>query len=310
MRMMQESYQHEYKKERKMDEIKKGDVLVFEAENDWISKSIALLTNSDVSHAALACDETSIAEMGLSGIQLNRFHTDNKGRKVYVLRMEPEKDMAPVVRAAQGYVDAKVQYDKPSLYFLAGLLIYRAVRRPTARWRKITDMIINAAVLILDKKLNRMLHGKDVREMVCSQLVYQCYYDCGKDYQIKIRDGILQDAHENGAVRLADLAQNVQEDFMMDAEPMPDIDQEMLAQELYAAIEDAENNPDARILEQSELMGTASKARKFLDTLERILEVAAVDMPLASLFVTPNDLLVHAENLSQQFTVGIERDKK
>lgn len=293
-----------------MNEIKKGDVLVFEAENDWISKSIALLTHSEVSHAALACDETSIAEMGLSGIQLNRFHTVDKGRKVYVLRLNPEKDMNPVVRAAKGYVDAGVPYDKPSLYFLAGLLVFRAVRRPTARWRKVTDMIIGQAVLAMDRMLNKMMTGKDQKVMVCSQLVYQCYYDCGKDYRIAVKNGVLQDMHENGAVRLADLAEKVQEDFTMDMQPMPDFPQEELARELYEAVSEAENAPDLEVLDASDLAGTASKARKFMDIAEKMLEIAAVDMPLASLFVTPEDLLNNAENLKQQFTVKIERDKK
>lgn len=293
-----------------MNQIKKGDVLVFEAENDWISKSIALLTHSEVSHAALACDETSIAEMGLSGIQLNSFHADEKGRKVYVLRLNPEKDMNPVVHAARQYVDAKVQYDKPSLYFLAGLLIYRMVRRPTRKWQKITDLLIGQAVLAMDKMLNRMLAGKDQKVMVCSQLVYQCYYDCGNDYRINIRGGILQDSAEKDGIRLADLAQNVQEDFTYNPEPAPDMDEESLARELYQAVSEAENAPDDEVLDAADLAGTASKAKKFMDILERMMEIAAVNMPVDALFVTPEDLLNNTENLKQQFAVKIERDAK
>jgi hypothetical protein len=50
-------------------------------------------------------------------------------------------------------------------------------------------------------------------------------------------------------------------------------------------------------LTSAELTDTLSKARKFLDLLEKILETLGSHMPLPSLFVTPADLCYHAENL-------------
>lgn len=40
-----------------MEKLKCGDILVFKAGNNWLSKTIAWLTDSDVSHAALMLDD-------------------------------------------------------------------------------------------------------------------------------------------------------------------------------------------------------------------------------------------------------------
>lgn len=292
-------------------DIKVGDILIFEAENDWISKSIAILTNSDVSHAALVHDDMELAEMGLSGIQSNKFHVDSSGRKVYQLRLDPEKDPLPIAKAAEAYLNAKVPYDKPSLYILAGLLIFRSIRRPTTRWRKVTDLIINAACLVLDKMINKHIHGSDTKVMVCSQLVYQCYLDCGKDYKIKINNGLLQDTALNG-IRLADIAENNLIDSFAETTETSEINLDSvnsddLARELFEALSDVDN--DEELLTESDLMGTAGKAKKFMNLLEDMLERLSIKMPLDALFVTPADLLSNAENLKQISTFKMKRDK-
>ena len=50
--------------------------------------------------------------------------------------------------------------------------------------KQITDLILNMACRELDKLLNKVIHKGDVPVMVCSQLVYQCYADCGSGYRI------------------------------------------------------------------------------------------------------------------------------
>lgn len=292
-------------------DIKIGDILIFEAENDWISKSIAILTNSDVSHAALVHDNMTLAEMGLSGIQSNKFHIDEAGRKVYQLRLNPQKDPTPIARAAEAYINAKVPYDKPSLYILAGLLIYRRIRRPTARWRKVTDLIINAACLTLDKLINKHVHGPDTKVMVCSQLVYQCYWDCGKDYKIEINGGLLQDTASNG-IRLADIVENNDFDHFSNSLEtsemnLDNINSDNLAKELYEALSD--DNNDDELLVENDLIGTAHKAQQFMDLLEKLMNRLSIKMPLDALFVTPADLLRKADNLTQISTFKMERDK-
>ena len=53
-----------------MSNIKPGDIVIFKAGNTWISKTIAWLTESDVSHAAIVLEDGRIAEMGPDGSNL------------------------------------------------------------------------------------------------------------------------------------------------------------------------------------------------------------------------------------------------
>ncbi len=68
--------------------------------------------------------------------------------------------------------------------------------------------VLNQACAELDKLLNILIHKKNPSPvMVCSQLVYQCYLDCGDDYKIKLEDELLQSVCMN-KIRLADLVNN------------------------------------------------------------------------------------------------------
>ena len=55
---------HLVKWKLKMSTIKPGDIVISKAGNTWISKTIAWLTESDVSHAAIVLKDGRIAEMG------------------------------------------------------------------------------------------------------------------------------------------------------------------------------------------------------------------------------------------------------
>ena len=75
--------------------MKPGDVIIFEAGDSWLSKCIAKLTNSTVSHAAIRYSGDNMIEMGGNGIQLSSCReTAHGGEKAYLLRLSPEKDPA------------------------------------------------------------------------------------------------------------------------------------------------------------------------------------------------------------------------
>ena len=191
------------------------------------------------------------------------------------MRLCPEKDPAPLVAAAKRYLDEDVQYDYPDLIFFAGLLIYRAVR-PTPRWQKITDLILNMACRELDRLLNKVIHKGNVPVMVCSQLVYQCYADCGTDYRIILKDGFLETGLP-GTIRL----------------------------EFSSALN--EPSDDLALLGSGELRNTVNLAADFLDLVEQVLKHSGIDIPVPALFVAPSDLLCHAVNLQQYGTAMISR---
>lgn len=286
-----------------MGQRRAGDILIFQAEDDWIGKSIALLTKSKVSHSSILLTPDSMAEMGGNGIAVNRIEDALEGRESYLLRLDPEKDPAPLVAAAQAYVEAGTRYDFPDLVILAGLLIYRAVR-PTPRWQKITDLILNQACVMLDKLLHK---GEKSPAMVCSQLVYQCYYDCGADYRIILKDALLQDAAAPDTVCLADLIGELSGDAGCRTAgnlTVEEEDPEKLGRELYEALLETEDNT---LLPTTELSGTVSRVAEFLDLVEKILESSGVDLPVPAMFVAPSDLLEHAVNLKQCGTVTVKR---
>lgn len=68
------------------ENLRLGDVLVFKAEDKWVSKAIAALTDSDVSHAAMYFGEAEIVEMGLSGIMVSELEIGH-GEEAYQLRL-------------------------------------------------------------------------------------------------------------------------------------------------------------------------------------------------------------------------------
>lgn len=287
-----------------------GDILIFKAGDNWVSKAIAWLTDSDVSHAAMMLDGKTMVEMGSGGISASNVEVLD-GDDVILLRLSPEKDPAPLVNAARRYMDSKTRYDFPALAFLAGLIIYRKVR-PTQKFVNITDAILRAACVALDKLIQAVILKNPDKAMVCSQLVYQVYSDCGRDYRIKIDGGQLQAAGgpdaEDGCICLADLASDapVPEMTLMADGSTPDVEE--LAEELYIALTEqgAENGLE---LATADLAALPSWAKSFLEKLEEFLEKSKSDLPIDALFITPADLAYKSTNLAASGKLDVKRVK-
>lgn len=296
--------------------LQSGDVLVFVAGDNWLSKCIAKLTDSNVSHAAMCYQDGTIVEMSSRGMVCSTCKEAADGDSAYLLRLNPEQDAAPLLAAAKGYLDEKVYYDYPDLVFFAGLIIYRAVRS-TKRWQKIMDYILELACAELDKMLNKLIHKDGKKAMVCSQLVYQIYLDCGDDYKIQIHDGLLQLQKENmlsEQVCLAELAakhdvisvENIATTDNSVSVEFQAPDMEAVFKELYGAMEESEQE-DCELCTSNDLKGLVDKAKKFLDKMEEILERSGVELPVRALFVAPSDLL-KADNLDNKGMIRITRD--
>lgn len=291
-----------------------GDILIFQAGNDWLGKSIAWITKSNVSHAAMVYQTDSIVEMGAAGISVGKVAVQ-PGEGAYLLRLNPQQEPLPLCNAAEAYINAKTRYDFPALVILAGLLIYRQIR-PTQKFVVICDLILRAACKEVDKLIQSLiLHNPD-KAMVCSQLVYQIYRDCGKAYSIQLENSDLQndclsESAENG-IRLIDLLDS-QMDTLADAVDivgMPDgveLSAEELAHRLMESLQD-ESDMDMAL----PAVGINSMlvwAKKLLEELEEFLEKSQANIPLDALFVTPGDLLNHAKNLTQVSTLNIIRQR-
>lgn len=273
--------------------INPADIIIMEAGDDWISKSIAWITNSTVSHAALYRPDTELVEMCLSGIRASKFRFAENGRKVYIIRLTPEQAPSPVLAAAQKYLNAEVRYDFPALVILAGLLIYRNIR-PTPKLMKITDLVIRAGCQMLDKLLQKATHTEGA--MVCSQLVYQCYMDCGEDYRIHLSDDCGPVTVLQNSVCLYSLLESRNMPVATYAPDNVEYDVDALSADLYEVLTESVSADTLTTSEVSEtLLGVA---KHFLELVEEILEKSGDVIPVQSLFVTPADLLKRAVNLT------------
>lgn len=302
--------------------MKKGDIIIFKAEDCWFSKAIAILSHSDVCHAAMAYTEDSITENLADGVQVNRVLV-SEGDDVYVLRLASEPDAGPLLCCADDYLQNKNKYDFPGLVLLGGLLIYRYIL-PTPKILKIADRIIDAACLKLDLMIQNALHYKG-RAMVCSQYIYQIFNDCGDEYKIKIIGGCLwNDADsasgENNSynIRLFDYLSNNQNgcnctssfsDYLKEGE------EETLCEELCVAFSEAEKNEQQgncdKELEgdkvQKQIAFVAQRAEGFCSRFKHFLELINCDMPMDAMFVTPGDILNHSTNLKRVEMVSLKR---
>lgn len=291
-----------------MKELKPGDVIIFKAGDNWISKSIAFLTDSDVSHSAIMLENMMMAEMGSGGISVGQVEPQ-EGSGAIVLRLSPEKDPSPLVAATQKYVDCQTRYDFPALVLLAGLIIYRNIR-PTPKMVEITDILIRAACSAIDR-LIQLAQKNPNKAMVCSQLVYQVYSDCGKEYRIRIKNGQFQAMPGNDEfICLADLAGRNQLDgaapMTTNAASMPELNEQQIAEKLFSALEEQDEPMDFALCD-SNLGALPEWCGHFLNRLEEFLEVTHCELPIDALFITPADIAYHADNLLQVEEIELKR---
>lgn len=302
---------------------KKGDVIVFKAEDEWLSKAIAWLTDSDVSHAAMVYSDTSIVEVGGGGIVISNTKI-NQGDNVYVMRLAGEPDSAPLIRSADNYLNAKTRYDFPELFLLAGLLLYKKLPI-SSKLLPICSRIFAVVAYELDELLKHRSKHPDEPAMVCSQLVYQIFYDCGGEYRIKIENGTFscdKAANAENAMRLIDLLKEhpMNAENSLDSLLPPDSSytKEELARELYEALADTDklagdaSTPpnslsDITSLPPAALSDTLTHAGGFLSKLKDLLADTGSSLAPESMFITPADLVYHAVNLKQQGVIALHR---
>ena len=296
--------------------LKIGDIVAFKAEDDWLSKAIAWFTQTDVSHAAMVYTEDSIIEMGASGIAVHNIQI-SAGDSIYVMRLKSDPDAAPLIRSADVYLNAEVRYDFPALFILAGLLIYKRIV-PTKRLLKLMNLILSSACSALDKMLNSFIYHGSAPAMICSQLVYQIYYDCGDEYRIQIENGCVFNSRISeeapGSIRLIDLIDSEEYDppHMVMSSPLVDIElTDAIMEDFYKTLCTSQRETMGSSFNSSaplpEMDKTLELAVKFMKLLERLLEITGYEMPIESLFITPGDLVYHAVNLENEGMLRLQR---
>lgn len=281
-----------------------GDILVFKAEDDALSKCIAWLTDSDVSHCAMFYTEDSITETIAPGAVTNKIEI-GKGEAAYLLRLNPSQDPRPLLNAAQKYIDAGTRYNFPALLYLAGLLLFRKIR-PTGKLFFVIEKIMTLACLELDNLLQTLAKHPEYRSTVCSQYVYQVYYDCGVDYQIRIHNGFTNEIIQTPEkIRLFDLCN--QNCTFLAASSYTNEKVTESPEELIRQLCKALDPRDISNVISVENLGVPPIVNLFSTKLQKLVDILSTDMPIDSLFVSPADFVYHAENLENIGEILIER---
>ncbi len=177
--------------------LKSGDILLFSVlKKDIISSLIGLLTNSDVSHAALYADEkaeTILEATGENPVLENHAPERFAGRTIHVYRRRDGEEMSPVVEKGREYVQNRVQYG--GIYCLGLLLI--SSKYCMARWNKETA---SAAIVLLAstyKIIRNLLEGENPT-VFCSQFVAQCCEEAGDQYRLHFESSVIPLKEEAG----------------------------------------------------------------------------------------------------------------
>lgn len=293
-----------------------GDILIFKAPStSALSRCIAALTNSSVSHASIYYDTGKIVEMTASGIKKNAIEIGNEGDTAYFMRLETSPETQPILNSADKYLGLEVKYDYVSLFILCGLILNQEMRA-THRWEKITDYILKLGCKQLDKLINHLI-DKNHGTMMCSQLAYQCYIENGENYKIKFEDPVVKGTVNGNAETLMAL---VEETDMLEAVARTKVSYkntkeaplDKLAYELQRA---STEEVSEELLASNNLAFKPNPevvkiAKKFLDLANKFLEKMGSDLPVDALFVTPADLFEHSTNLKQVDEVKVKRVKR
>ena len=173
----------------KVSELQAGDILLLEAKDDWISKIIAKLTKSEVSHTALSCGKNGnvgdvIEETMPYAIASSVM--DRTARKTYVMRLQSNvEDMQPVMEIAQKYVEEELPYAIAALPFIGIYFIVKDVTNSKPLQGLILKLLEIGLGVLIELEDKFLYDGKEV--MMCSQFAYHCYRKAGQAYEIHLK---------------------------------------------------------------------------------------------------------------------------
>ncbi|GAA2718295.1 MULTISPECIES: hypothetical protein [Streptomyces] len=149
--------------------IEPGDVVLSRG-TGWVSRAICLVDDSEVSHAALALDAGSVAEVVGKGLRTVTFEQAMDGHDLAVGRtLTTPADMSPVLAVARGYLARPVSYAHQQIVLLAVLCTTRRVPLPPGGRRMVRTVLDQAACAV-----NTMAE-RGRQPMVCSEFVARCH---------------------------------------------------------------------------------------------------------------------------------------
>lgn len=174
----------------RVSELKAGDILLLEPSEDKISKIIAWVTKSEVSHTALSCGPakptgTVIEETPPNAVEdtiLTR-----TARTAYVMRLNPgNNDCQPVMNIAARYVSEKLPYAHAQLPFIGLYCITSNILGDTGIQGLVTKIVKLSMGILMELEDAVIYKGREA--MMCSQFAYHCYKEAGGSYEIHLNN--------------------------------------------------------------------------------------------------------------------------
>jgi hypothetical protein len=153
-------------------QIEPSDVLLFHG-NSFVSWAIRRFDGSDVNHAALAIDATTMIEAAGQGLRSAPIADAVAGNeRTYIRRLEGADDLSAVVAMGKGYLSKGVPYAYHQIALLGFLSISRKLSIGNPLLRRVLRVALDKAAQLLNALVE---DGTEL--MICSEYVFRCYGD-------------------------------------------------------------------------------------------------------------------------------------
>jgi hypothetical protein len=156
-------------------EVRAGDVLLFRG-GGFVSWAIRAFDGTDVNHAAIALDSTTLGEAGGRGLQRTLIETATKSNRYMRVRRHSDPDPGPVLTVASTYLDEGRPYAYQQIVLLALLASTRRLRLTGIARRMLRSVLDHGAAA-----LNAFVDRGGARSMICSEFVYRVYAEAVAD---------------------------------------------------------------------------------------------------------------------------------
>ncbi|MGH9151602.1 MAG: hypothetical protein ACRD03_04150 [Acidimicrobiales bacterium] len=194
-----------------------GDVLLFHG-HGFVSWGIRRFDGTDVNHAAIALDATTLGEAGGRGLQRTPIDVAVKSNRYMRVRRHPDPDLAPVVTTASAYLDEGRPYAYQQIVLLALLASTRKLPLTGIARRMLRSILDHGAAA-----LNAFVDRDGNRSMICSEFVYRAFGEVVADpvdrYRVRIQVGDV--AFDPAATSLAEWALAQPDDLLEAAADVP-----------------------------------------------------------------------------------------
>ena len=305
-----------------LSELKPGDIiLLHKPKGSKISFIIGLLTHSKVSHTAMVdYNPAYFLEEGAHGASQGNL-TSEKGRALYIRRLNTEPDTSKVCDIAWEYIKSGHPYPMSNLVFM-GIYMLTSDFIPNTLEGGIVKEILKLATYELMRLFNwKQQPDTKFPPMVCSQFAAFCYdqaaLNYGPEYKIHYKDSInteftlLQKILDQlgGASDKVYALEAPEEKMLLRAEDMTaaaeeycgQLIEQMQQKHLLTAPSEVSDSVIAALYQYGREFLKLFAGKEYPDkdhaTADEIKEVLSGLLQFQEAFITPGDLLSNTENL-------------